>query len=361
MQYIYQNPDWAHFYWDKEKILLLLADIKYKQGLLIGKMRNLGVGEQNNADLDINSFNIVNSAEIEGEFLDIREVRASIARRFGIKNDEDIKISKEVDGMVDMSIDAAQNFNLPITKERLFKWHKSLFPRENSIYKITAGRFRSGLMQVVSGAIGRETVHFEAPPADVLDKEMDAFLDWVNNDGKEDLIIKAAIAHLWFVILHPFDDGNGRIARAIIDMLLSKAENSDKRFYSMSSQILIMRNSYYSALEITQKSSLDITAWLIWFLQCLGLAIDNAHIILKNILDKHHFLQRAADLKLNPRQRKIINSLFKNFKGKLTSSKWAKITKISQDSANRDIDELLKNGLLIKIGAGRNTCYELSK
>ncbi|MCL2334667.1 MAG: Fic family protein [Endomicrobia bacterium] len=357
-EFIYQHSGWPDFTWDKEKILVLLSEVKQKKGLFLGKMTSLGLLLQEKANLSTITENIVKSSEIEGQILNVEAVRSSVAKRLGVELERSVAAGRDVDAIVSMMMDAIHNCNLPMTKERLFGWHNALFSSGYSgIFKIKVAAFREGEMQIVSGVIGKEKVHFTAPPPQTLNGEMDKFLEWLNNDNSCDLIIKAATAHLWFVTLHPFDDGNGRIARAITDMLLVKADNSEKRFYSMSAQIQKMKSGYYKILEQTQKGGLDISGWLEWFLNCLSDSIDFSEKLLSSVLKKHYFRQKAADLHLNPRQIKIVNMLFDGFKGSLTASKMAKITKTSHDTATRDIAELMACGILAKKGDGRSTQY----
>lgn len=363
MKYIYQNPDWHLFRWCGEKVNDLLLDIQKANGYLLGKMDALGFEVKNSALLNILSENILKSSEIEGEILNKEQVRSSVARKLGLNFDENISIGRDVEGVVDMMLDAMQNYNDPITKERLFGWHASLFPAGYSgMYKIDVGRYRldnNGPMQVVSGHIGKEKVHYQAPNASVLPCEMDYLIDYVNND-KTNSIIKAGVAHLWFVILHPFDDGNGRIARALTDMLLAKNDKSSYRFYSMSSQIQKNRKSYYEILEKTQKGSMDITNWLIWFLENLLTAINSSEDILKGVLKRAEFWQKNINIIFNERQKKVLNRFMDGFQGNLTTAKWAKICNCSQDTATRDISDLIKKNILKKFGTGRSTHYILN-
>ena len=362
--YIYEQKEWPKFTWDQEKILTKLAEVKLSQGLLLGKMQTLGFNLREEATLNALTDDVLKSSEIEGEIFDKEQVRSSIAKRLGLDIGGDVPVDRHVEGTVEMMLDATQRYNEPLTKERLIGWHAALFPTGYSgMYKINIGQFRDdekGPMQVVSGRIGREKVHYQAPPANKIENEMKVFLNCVNDTNDIDPIIKAGLGHLWFVTLHPFDDGNGRIARALADMLLARAEQSNQRFYSMSAQIRRERNTYYTILEKTQKGSLDITEWLLWFLDCLHRAIQQSDETLGNILKKALFWQKNADLTLNERQKKIINRLFDGFEGKLTSSKWAKLGKCSQDSANRDILDLLEKNVLFKQGAGRSTHYILN-
>ncbi len=362
--YIYQNKDWPNFYWDKEKILEKLSEVKLAQGLLLGRMAALGFNLQKEALLNTLTQDVLKSSEIEGEKLDTEQVRSSIARRLGIDIGGNITIERNVEGFVEMMLDAVNNYNQPLTKDRLFGWHASLFPTGYSgMYKIGVAKFRDdkkGPMQVVSGPIGKEKVHYQAPDAVYLDNEITNFLNWFNQKDDLDGIIKAAIAHFRFVTLHPFDDGNGRIARTLTDMLLAKSENTNQRFYSMSAQIRNERKHYYDILEKTQKSSLDITDWLLWFLGCLLNAIENSKETLASIFNKALFWQQHSNKTLNERQTKVINKMLDGFEGNLTSSKWAKLCNCSQDSANRDIFDLIDKNMLIKLGTARSTHYILN-
>ena len=359
--YIYQNKNWPHFTWSNTKILNLLAQVKLAQGLLLGKMQNIGFNMQDNALLQALTEEILKSNQIEGQRLDIEQVRSSIARKLGLHN-EDISVSRNIEGSVDMMLDAVQNYNAPITKARLCAWHKNMFPEGKSgFYTIKAGDYRDdklGPMQVVSGPIGVEKVHYQAPKASVLNDELNKMFEFINKD-ETDNVLKAAIVHLWFVTLHPFDDGNGRIARALSELLLARSENSSNRFYSMSSQIAKKRKDYYKQLEITQHGDLDITEWLEWFLITLENAIKNSDELLESVLAKANFWKQHQGKTFNDRQSKMINMLFDGFNGNLTSTKWAKICKCSQDTASRDIADLLKHNILEQIGAGRNTHYKL--
>ena len=359
--YIYQNKNWPNFTWDQTRINKLLAEVLSAKVVLFSQMTSVGLQTQDNTNLDNITKDIVKSAEIEGEILNLQEVRSSIARKLGLIIADSIPSERNVDGLVDMMLDAINNFNSPITDERLFGWHNCLFPTGYSgPYKIEVAKYRTdrlGPMQVVSGPIGLEKVHYEAIPAKDVPSNMAILLDYINNNS-ENLIIKAAVAHLWFVSIHPFDDGNGRITRAITDMLLAKADNGSKRFYSMSAQIQKEKKAYYAALEKAQKGTLDITAWLEWFLSCLKHAFETASSATKTIVLKYQFLNKIQS-QLNPRQLKMINMLFEGFKGNLTSSKWAKINKVTQMTANRDITELLERNILVKHGDGRNTHYTL--
>jgi Fic family protein len=362
--YIYQESERPNFDWNMEKILEILSRVKFAQGLLLGKMKAIGFNHKEEAILNVLTQDVLKSSEIEGEILDKEQVRSSIARRLGLDVGGNIHVDRNVEGIVEMMLDATQHYTDSLTKERLIGWQASLFPTGYSgMYEINVGRFRddkNGPMQVVSGPIEKRKVHFQAPDASSLESEMAHFLSWINTTTELDGILKAGIAHLWFVTLHPFDDGNGRIARAITDMLLARAENSTQRFYSMSTQIRKERNNYYNILEKTQKGFLDITDWLVWYLECLLRAIENTEDILASIFIKASFWQRYSNITLNDRQKKVINRLLESFEGKLTSSKWAKLCKCSQDSANRDIADLIGKKIFIKLGAGRSTNYILN-
>ncbi len=367
MRYIHQLNAWPKFTWDHKKIAALLGLIRNRQGQLTGRMEAIGFPLRSEALLQTLTLDVLKSSEIEGEVLDQKQVRSSIARRLGMDIAGLVPSDRHVDGVVEMMLDATQNFKKPLTKNRLFGWHACLFPTGRSgMHKIIAGGWRNnsrGPMQVVSGPIGRERVHFEAPDAARLGSEMKDFFHWFNNTAAEiDPVLKAGIAHLWFVTIHPFEDGNGRLARAITDMQLARADGSAQRFYSMSVQIRQERSAYYDALEKTQKSaSMDITAWLEWFLVCLDRAIISTENTLAKVLKKARFWAGQSAGTINERQRVMINKLFDGFEGKLTSSKWAKITKCSHDTALRDILELIEKGVLAKEAAGgRSTSYRLT-
>ena len=364
MTYIHERDDWPAFRWDQGVLAAKLADVRHRQGRLLGRMEGLGFDLRNEAMLSTLTQDVIKSSEIEGKILDVDQVRSSIARRLGIDIGALTPADRDVEGIVEMMLDATSNYNKPLNAERLFDWHASLFPTGRSgMSRIVVGAWRddsSGAMQVVSGAIGREHVHFQAPEAARLSKEMDVFLKWFEEKSETDPVLRAAIAHLWFVSIHPFEDGNGRIARAIADMALARSENSQRRFYSMSTQIRQERSAYYEILESTQKGDLDITEWLDWFLGCLGRAIYGAEDILEKVFVKAQFWEKHGNLSFNPRQRDMLNRLLDNFKGKLTSSKWAKIEKCSPDTALRDINELIVHGILQKdAGGGRSTSYSL--
>jgi len=361
--FIYQKDNWPEFTWNTNDFLDLLSEARNLQGRLIGKMETLGFDLRNEALLDTLTLDVLKSSEIEGEFLNPDQVRSSIARRLGMEIAGAVDSDRSVEGVVEMMLDATQRCFDQLTAERLFGWHAALFPTGRSgMYKITVADWRkdtTGPMQVVSGAMGKEKVHFQAPDSNLVEKEMTRFLNWFNN-SKIDLVIKAAIAHLWFVTIHPFEDGNGRITRALTDMLLAQADKSNQRFYSMSAQIRLERKQYYEILEKTQKGNLDITDWIIWFLNCLINALKSTDSILQKVLFKADFWQKHIDTEINDRQRKLLNRLLDGFDGKLTSSKWAKIAKCSKDSAVRDINDLIDKGILQKEAAGgRSTNYEL--
>jgi Fic family protein len=364
-KYIHERPDWPKFHWKQEGLAKQLAAVRHRQGRLIGRMHALGFPLREEAVLETLTEDVLKSSEIEGEILDKEQVRSSIARRLGMEAVTLVRVDRDVEGVVEMMLDATQKFEEPLTADRLFGWHAALFPTGRSgISKIVVGAWRddkTGRMQVVSGAYSRrEKVHYEAPVASRLDAEMKSFLDWFNGEDDTDPVIRAALAHLWFVTIHPFDDGNGRIARAIADMSLARSEDSPQRFYSMSAQIRLERKEYYDLLEATQKGDLDITPWLEWFLGCLDRAFGGTEKILANVFQKAEFLKKHAATPLNERQRDMLNRLLDGFEGKLTSSKWAKIEKCSPDTALRDINELVERGILAKDPAGgRSTSYSL--
>jgi Fic family protein len=365
VQYIHELKDWPAFRWRAEQLSAQLAAVRHRQGRLIGRMEALGFPLRAEAQLSTLTQDVLKSSEIEGEVLDKEQVRSSIARRLGMDIGALVPADRHVEGVVEMMLDATQHYDRPLTVERLFDWHASLFPTgRNGMTKIIVGAWRddhTGPMQVVSGPIGRERVHYQAPEAERLDHEMKEFLKWFEAPGNIDPVLKAGLAHLWFVTLHPFEDGNGRIARAIADMALARSEGSPQRFYSMSAQIRQERKGYYDMLEKTQKGDLDVTPWLKSFLACLDRAFDGAGIILKTVLEKARFWEAHVGQSLNERQRPMINRLLDGFEGKLTSSKWAKLTKCSQDTALRDIDDLIKCGILVKEpDGGRSTSYALA-
>ena len=363
-KFIYQQDNWPNFTWKNDDIVNLLSEARNLQGRLIGRMESLGFDLRNEALLDTLTLDVLKSSEIEGEFLNPDQVRSSIARRLGMEIAGSVESDRNIDGVVEMMLDATQNCFKPLTADRLFDWHAALFPTGRSgMYKITVADWRkdtTGPMEVVSGAMGKEKVHFQAPDSSLVEKEMNLFLDWFTNNEKTDLVLKAAIAHLWFVTIHPFEDGNGRITRALTDMLLAKSDKSNQRFYSMSAQIRIERKEYYEILEKTQKGNLDITEWIKWFLNCLINSLKSTDSLLVRVLFKADFWTKNSKTLINERQKKLLNKLLDGFNGKLTSSKWAKIAKCSKDTAIRDINDLIDKGILQKESAGgRSTNYEL--
>ena len=366
VRYIHEHSDWPEFNWDQSKLANQLASVRHRQGRLIGRMQALGFPLREEAVLNTLTEDVLKSSEIEGEVLDKNQVRSSIARRLGIDAGALTAADRNVEGVVEMMLDATQKYQEPLTDERLFGWHASLFPTGRSgMSKITVGAWRDdklGPMQVVSKPYSdRPEVHYQAPAAPRLAADMKSFLHWFNGDSDVDPVVKAALAHLWFVTIHPFDDGNGRIARAIADMALARSEDSPQRFYSMSAQIRAERNAYYDILEKTQKAdTLDITPWLEWFLSCLDSAFHGTETILAAVFKKAEFWTKHAAAPLNDRQRDILNRLLDGFDGKLTSSKYAIIEKTSPDSALRDITDLVERGILEKDqGGGRSTSYSL--
>jgi Fic family protein len=363
--YIWQADDWPNWRYDLSALTGLLTEVSRAQGVLFGRLTDVGLAQRDQASLTALTEDAVKTSEIEGEILNAESVRSSIARRLGLGCGALAPVDRHVEGVVEMVLDATSHPASPLTAERLFGWHAALFPTGYSgINKITVGQWRDdayGPMQVVSGPARRRTVHFQAPPADALPVEMAKFLSWANEETCEAALIKASLAHLWLVTLHPFDDGNGRIARAVSDLFLARADGSSQRFYSLSAQIQRERSDYYNALERAQKGALDVTDWLSWFLSALGRAIARAQDTLDTVLVKTRFWQRWAGMPLNARQVDLLNRLFGNFEGRLTSSKWAVIARCSPDTALRDITQLLEFGVLKKSpDGGRSTSYELS-
>jgi Fic family protein len=368
--YIHELSNWPRFEWDRERLTARLADIRHRQGRLSGHMEALGFNLQQDAVLETLSADVLKSSEIEGEKLNAEQVRSSIARRLGIDIGALKPADRNVEGIVEMMLDATHHYDQPLTAKRLFTWHASLFPTGRSgMHQITTGSWRddrTGAMEVVSGPVGKQRVHFQAPAAPRLDNEMQAFLNWFNTNSfsagaNTDPVLKAGLAHFWFVTIHPFDDGNGRIARAIADMALARSENSPQRFYSMSAQIRQEREAYYNILEQTQQGTLDITPWMEWFLDCMGRAIDGAQTTLGSILAKARFWEETAGAQINDRQRLILNRLLDGFEGKLTTSKYAQLAKCSHDSALRDILALVERGILVRNPeGGRSTSYALA-
>ena len=364
MTYIYEQKDWPKFEWRDDKLAALLADVRHRQGRLLGRMEALGFPLRTEAVLQTLTEDVIKSSEIEGEVLDKDQVRSSIARRLGMDVAGLVPADRDVEGVVEMMLDATQRYTEKLTDERLFGWHGALFPTGRSgLSRIVTAVWRDdaqGPMQVVSGPIGRSKIHYEAPPAKMLNREMKAFLKWFETEHSIDPVLKAGVAHLWFVTIHPFEDGNGRIARAIADMALARSEDSPQRFYSMSAQIRAERNAYYGMLEAAQKGDLDITAWLTWFLECLGRAFNGADEIFDSVMRKARFWERHETTVLNERQRRVLNRILSPFEGKLTSSKYAKLAKTSQDTAARDIADLVEKGVLLRdAGGGRSTSYSL--
>jgi len=363
--YIHELPDWPNFRWDDGRLAAALAGARHLQGRLVGQMEALGFKVRGEAVLHTLTEDVLKSSEIEGEKLDADQVRSSVARRLGIDIGGLKPADRHVEGVVEMMLDATQHCDQPLTVERLFAWHASLFPTGRSgMPPITVGQWRddrTAPMQVVSGPVGRERVHFEAPAAARLEDEMRQFVEWFNNDVTTELVLKAALAHLWFVTIHPFDDGNGRIARAIADMSLARSEASSQRFYSMSAQIREERGEYYGILEQTQRGTMEVTAWMEWFLRCLTRTIEGAQAALSGVISKARFWEKLRDVPLNERQRLVINRLIDGFEGKLTTSKWAALTKSSNDTALRDIQQLVGRGILVRNEAGgRSTSYSLA-
>jgi Fic family protein len=364
MPFIHENPEWPRFKWDDAKLSPLLANIRHRQGRLLGRMEGLGFQLRVEASLTTLTADVVKSSAIEGEQLDAEAVRSSIARRLGLDVGGAPPASRDIEGIVEMMLDATQKYDQALTAERLFGWHAALFPTgRTGMRRITVGAWRpeeAGPMQVVSGPMGRERVHFEAPSADRLQQEMTAFLHWFRASNGIDPVLKAGVAHFWFVTIHPFEDGNGRIGRAIADMALARAEGTAERFYSMSAQIEAERKEYYLHLERSQRGGVDITSWLEWFLGCLGWAVAGAETEFASVLRKAKVWERINAQPVNDRQRKIINKLLDGFDGKLSTSKYAKLAKCSEDTALRDIKILIDRGVLIQDeGGGRSTSYRL--
>ncbi len=363
--HIHELSGWPNFAWDAQQLAKPLASVRHRQGRLIGHMEALGFGLRQEAVLQTLTEDVLKSSEIEGEKLDAGQVRSSLARRLGMDIGALKPADRRVEGVVEMMLDATRHYDKPLTVDRLFAWHASLFPMGYSgMTKIRPGVWRddsTGPMQVVSGPIGKEYVHYEAPKAARVAGEMRAFLEWFEAGPEMDLVLKSAEAHLWFVTIHPFDDGNGRIARAIADMALARSERSPQRFYSMSAQIRQERNDYYDILERTQKGTMDITPWMEWFLGCLGRAIDGAQAVLAAILAKARFWDRIKGVPLNERQCLVLNRFLDGFEGKLTNSKYAALAKCSHDTALRDMQQLLERGILVRNAeGGRSTSYSLA-
>ncbi len=359
--YIYQYPNWPHFTWRRAELEVVFGEVRHLQGKIIGQMQAVGFSAKAEASLANLTLDVIKSSEIEGEKLNLAQVRSSIARKLGIDVGGLVRSTRHIDGVVDMMLDATLQHEKPMSHERLFGWHAALFPAGHSgVQKIEVGNYRTSEMQIVSGAMGRERVHYQAVPTANLPVEMDGFVNWFNASTSIDPVLKAAIAHFWFIIIHPFDDGNGRIARALTDMLLARADGLSERYYSLSSQILIERKQYYKVLQEVQHSDGDITDWLLWFLQCFKRALLTTLGQLDNIFKKLHFWNKHEKTALNERQRLVLNKLFEGFEGKLQSSKWAKMAHCSTDTALRDIKDLIEKGILRQEqAAGRSTNYEL--
>ncbi|MEY4987916.1 MAG: hypothetical protein RL567_1695 [Bacteroidota bacterium] len=362
-KYIYEHNNWTSFSWDDKAINGIFGEVRLMQGKIIGHMNALGFSAKEEATLSALTLDVVKSSEIEGELLNFEQVRSSIARRLGINTAGLVPSSRHIEGVVEMMLDATQRYELPLTEKRLFGWHAALFPTGYSgPYEIEVGKYRSGEMQVVSGAIGKEKVHFKAIKPALVKGEMDKFLTWFNHDNQLDPVLKAAIAHFWFIIIHPFDDGNGRIGRAITDLLLARAEGSGERFYSMSSQILNERKRYYEILQKVQHSTGNLTEWLDWFLNCLKNAMLTTENTTQKIIHKAEFWKLHQQTPINERQRLMLNKLLDGIDGKLQTSKWAKMTKTSTDTALRDIKDLIEKGILKQTAeGGRSANYELQK
>ena len=361
-KYLYEYKNWTAFTWQDKAINVVFGEVRLMQGKIIGQMNALGFSAKEEATLTALTLDVVKSSEIEGEMLNYDQVRSSIARRLGINTAGLVPGNRHIEGVVEMMLDATQHHTLPLTEKRLFGWHAALFPTGHSgPYEIEVGRYRTGKMQIVSGAMGKEKLHYEAVKPGLVKKEMSKFVNWFNNDNSLDPVLKAAIAHFWFIIIHPFDDGNGRIGRAITDMSLARAEGSGERFYSMSSQILAERKRYYEVLQKVQHSTGDITEWLDWFLHCLKNAMLATENTTEKILHKAEFWKLHEHTPINERQRLMLNKLFDGFEGKLQTSKWAKIAKTSTDTALRDIKDLVEKGILQQTDeGGRNASYELA-
>ena len=360
-KYIYQYKNWTSFSWNEKEVQPLLGKVRHLQGKIVGQITTLGFSVREETMLSNLTLDVIKSSEIEGELLNYEQVRSSIARKLGIDYAGMVYSERNVDGVVEMMLDATQNFDKPLDEERLFNWHAALFPTGRSgMYKIDVGKYRNGEMQIVSGAMGKEKVHYQAPLPNQVKFEMDRFLNWLNNNNDFDLVIKSAIAHFWFIIIHPFDDGNGRIARAVSDLLLAQSDGSSQRFYSLSNQVLLERKKYYAILQKMQHKDGEITEWIVWFLNSLFRALENTEQTIEKVLYKNEFWDNHKNTELNSRQRLILNKLFDGFEGKLKTSKWAKIAKCSQDTALRDIKDLIEKDILRQEqSGGRSTNYEL--
>jgi len=360
-KYIYQYSNWPNFTWDEKEVQVILGKVRHLQGKIFGQVSALGFSMKEETMLSTLTLDVLKSSEIEGELLNYEQVRSSIARRLGLDYAGMVYPDRNVEAVVEMMLDATQNYDKPLDEERLFGWHAALFPTGRSgMHKIDVGCYRKKEMQIVSGPMGKEKIHYQAPPPEQVKYEMDRFLEWFNHNTKIDLVVKSAIAHFWFIIIHPFDDGNGRIARAISDLLLARSDDSSQRFYSLSNQILLERKVYYDILQKIQHKDGEITEWLIWFLNCLYRALKNTEQTINKVLYKADFWDKHKNTELNSRQRLMLNKLLDGFEGKLKTSKWAKITKCSQDTALRDIKDLIEKGILRQEkSGGRSTNYEL--
>ncbi len=361
MKYIHEHIEWPNFIYDENEILSVLNEVKQKQAFLQGKMAMLGLEDQEKINLEVLSLDVITSSAIEGENLNYDSVRSSIAQKLGLDIGGLVAPDKDADGIIEITLEATQNYQSPLTSDRLFSWHGALFPTGRSgLYEINVAAWRKDAMQVISGTYGKRKIHFEAVAPEKLKDEMSDFLNWFNADDNMEPILKSALAHLYFVTIHPFDDGNGRIARTLSDLLLARADNSPRRFYSLSTYIDKNRKSYYEILEKTRRGSLNITNWMLWFLNSLSQAIDGSEEILNKVLAKTKFWQRANQFQINERQRKVINLMLENFEGKMTTSKYAKLTKHSQDTALRDIQKLMEYELIEQEEkSGRSTSYRL--
>lgn len=361
VKYIYQYDNWPQFTWNEQEIQVLLGKVRHLQGKLLGQMTALGFSLKEEAMLTNLTLDVLKSSEIEGEKLNYEQIRSSIARKLGMEYVGMVYPDRNVDGVVEMMLDATQNYSQPLSEERLFGWHAALFPTGwSGNHKIDVGCYRTGEMQIISGALGKEKVHYQAPSPSLVKAEMDKFLQWFNQDVPIDPVLKSAIAHFWFIIIHPFDDGNGRIGRAISDLLLALSDETSQRYYSLSSQIMLERKVYYDVLQKTQISTGDITEWLAWFLNCLHRSLISTENTFQRVLQKTNFWDKHHETAFNARQRMMLNKLLDGFDGKLNTSKWAKIAKCSADTALRDIQDLMNKGILKKENAGgRSTNYEL--
>lgn len=358
--YIWQHPEWPHFTWDSEQLAMPLAEVRMGQGVLIGRITTLGFDTELNTALDVMTDDLMNSSKIEGILLDGKSVRSSVAQQLGLERESLPPADRYVEGIVNVMVDAVKNCNKPLTSERLFGWHAALFPH-GARFKVGTWRESQETMQVVSGTLGREKVHFEAPPSSEVPRLMEEFMEWANGAQLIDPIIKAAIVPLWFVTIHPFTDGNGRLSRTLTDMFLTRSDGMIHRFYSMSATFSNHRSEYYDMLEKTQHGGMDITPWIAWFLACMEEALQHTEQVIAKVVSKGEYWETHKEMPVNERQRKVINKLLDGFEGKLTSSKWAKLVKCSSDTALRDIEDLLQKGLLVKEGIGRGTYYELKQ